>query len=713
MLNRLKDVYLSCLEASRLMNVSERVVQRQVQTGILPAEIVYSGVGQGGESYRIPLDALPAEAQIRYLEQIGRAERSERGCTEAFDLEAYKAHYGATGVEKLLERQKAVLRLRGLRQAVEEDLTGAVNALAAEYGMSGATLRRLEGRYIEEGLQGLARRGRNDKGESRSMCLEARRMICELDLDWKRLKSNTILDMVKDRARELGPQGCKECPYNHESENYAALEAQGEGQWYPECTEEKLGLIPPNNRHNVNWVIASISKEERDYMRKGRKAWEAAHMSKAIRKKPDLVNDVWFGDHHQFDVFVLDNRGRAVRPWLTAWYDIGSGVLVGWCISTNPNSETIAESFIRAVAEKTDSPIHGAPNAIYIDNGKDYRSHAFEGEPKVANPEGLQVGAGAPTASARIEDSRLGADAEYWQGRDPDMMDAMYLQMVGASTLQAMHVKVVHAKAYHGWAKPVERFFRTLEERYCRQLIGYCGGKPGDRAENFERMLRDWIARGELMTIDEFVDVFQNQILPAYNNHPHSGYNGETPASRYARLPKARREIFSWALLSELRKKEARRRIGTTGIKLGGRLYWSAELIHRVGEEVAVKFTDAEIESVTVRDLEGRYICEAYEREAMRYVGEDAEKVAQHVAMQKRQEIEVRQAIRARGVKLPGKRASGNLYTTAVDEFSGGNITHLDAEQAVRKRRQNAEPEWTEADEMYRQRGLEALRKQG
>lgn len=366
----MEQIHITVDQAARLMEVSSRTIQRMIYGGKLCAETVNSEEGRGGLSYRIPLDTLPAEAQIRYLEQIGRAERAESGCTEAFDLEAYKAHYGAAGVEKLLERQKAVLRLRGLRLAVEEDLTGAVNALAAEYGMSGATLRRLEARYIEEGLQGLARRGRSDKGESRSMCLEARRMICELDLDWRKLKANTILDIVKDRARELGALGCLECPYNHDSDNYAALEAQGEGQWYPECTEEKLGLIPPNNRHNVNWVIASISMEERDYMRKGRKAWEAAHMSKAIRKKPDLVNDVWFGDHHQFDVFVLDYRGRAVRPWLTAWYDIGSGVLVGWCISTNPSSETIAESFIRAVAEKTDSPIHGAPNTIYIDNGK-------------------------------------------------------------------------------------------------------------------------------------------------------------------------------------------------------------------------------------------------------------------------------------------------------------------------------------------------------
>ena len=706
--------YIDTATAARLLNRTPRWITQLIQRGELFAEQINGRIGgDGGISYRIPVEALPAEAQIRYHEEVGRAERAGNACEEAFDLEGYRARYGAEGIEKLLIRQTAVLRLRGLRRVVTEDLTGALNALASEYGMSGATLRRLEARYMAEGLKGLARHGRSDKDESRVMCLEARRLICEMDLDWRKKKANTILDVVLDRARELGPRGCEECPYNHESANYAALEACGEAKWYPECTEEKLGLIPPNNRHNVNYIIKHISDEERCYMREGRKDWGAKHMTKAIRKKPDLVNDVWFGDHHQFDVFVLDRRGRAVRPWLTAWYDIGSGVLVGWCISTNPNSETIAESFIRAVAEKPDSPIHGAPNAIYIDNGKDYRSHAFEGEPKVANPEGLQVGTGAPTASARIEDSRLGAEADYWQGRDPDMMDAMYLQMVGASTLQAMHVKVVHAKAYHGWAKPVERFFRTLEERYCRQLIGYCGGRPEDRAENFERMLRDWIARGELMTMDEFVDVFQNQILPAYNDHPHSGYNGETPASRYARLPKARCEVFSWALLSELRKKEERRKVGTTGIKLGGRLYWSAELMHRVGQEVAVKYTDAEIESITVRDLEGRYICEAYEREAMRYVGEDEEKVAQHVAMQKRQEAEVRQAIRARGVKLPGKRASGNLYTTAVDELSGGNITHLGAEQAARKRRQNAEPEWTEADEMYRQRGLEALRKQG
>lgn len=218
-LNRLDTIpttYVSCSQAAALMNVSERTLRRQVLSGILPAEEIERGVGQGGVAYRVPLAALPAEAQIRYWEELGRAEDRAEGRTEGFDLGAYKARYGDEGIKKLLNRQTAVLRLRGLRRGASGDLTSGIEALAQEFGMSGATLRRLETRYNAEGLAGLARRGRDDKGESRSMCLEARRLICEMDLDWRKLAANVILDAVLDRARELGARGCENCPYNHD-----------------------------------------------------------------------------------------------------------------------------------------------------------------------------------------------------------------------------------------------------------------------------------------------------------------------------------------------------------------------------------------------------------------------------------------------------------------------------------------------------------------
>ena len=291
------------------------------------------------------------------------------------------------------------------------------------------------------------------------------------------------------------------------------------------------------------------------------------------------------------------------------------------------------------------------------------------------------------------------------------MMQDMFLRLTGASVMQTLRIQTVHAKAYHGWAKPVERFFRTLEERYCRQLRGYCGGRPGDRPENFDRALRHWTERGELMSMDEFVDVFQNEILPAYHNHPHAGYNGESPAARYARLPKARGEIFSWSVLDELRMGEAERVVTTQGVKFRGRIYWAPELLHHTGEHVVIKFSDCEMDSITVRDRrDSSFICDAEIRGAMQFVGEDEERVARHVALQKRQEMEVRQRIVARGAKAPGKRASGNLYYEAVDESEKGTITHMEAERTAKRRserKQASEDEnWSVVDEFFLNRSV-------
>lgn len=686
-------ILVDCAEAAALLDTSERTVRRNILNGSLLAENSQGCGGNAGVSYRIPLDALPYEVQIRYWEKAGHNTMAQEIDEEGFDLVAHRERYGEEGVRELFERQQAVLRLIGMRESGSKPrgMTEAVEAMAAEFGMSGATLRRLEKRYRESGLAGLVRSGRNDKGESRSMCREAQRRIYELYLDGNKLKAATILDMIASDAREFGPDGCRDCPYNPASGVHQKLQLSDLASYYPACEEIGGGLIPPANRHAVNRVIAEINPADATYARYGRKAWEAGYMMKGVRTKPDTVNEGWFGDHHQFDVFVLDERGRPVRPWLTAWYDIGSGVLVGWCISLNPNSGTITEALARAIARKDGSDIYGAPNWIYIDNGKDYRSRRFEGD----------------------------EETEYWRHRDPEMMNDMYMRLIGTSVMQSLRIKVVHAKAYHGWAKPVERFFRTLEERYCRQLRGYCGGKPGDRPENFDRALRHWTERGELMTMDEFVEVFQSQILPAYHAHPHSGYNNEAPAARYARLPKARGEIFSWAILDELRMQQAERVVTTQGIKFRGRLYWDRELVHLVGEHVVIKFSDCDMDSITVRGTDARFICVAELRFAMQYVGEDPETIARHVAMQKQQELEVRQRIRSYGARLPGKRASGNLYYEGVNEAERGNITHLEAERTYQKRterqRKQADDGWSDLDEMFYRKGLASIegRKQG
>ena len=66
----MKEIYIDSYAAARLTGKTERSIQKNIQSGILPVECAKGRVGRGGLSYRIPLDALPAEAQIRYLEAI-------------------------------------------------------------------------------------------------------------------------------------------------------------------------------------------------------------------------------------------------------------------------------------------------------------------------------------------------------------------------------------------------------------------------------------------------------------------------------------------------------------------------------------------------------------------------------------------------------------------------------------------------------------------
>lgn len=517
--------YVSVDEAGILTGKSERWIRKMVQDGTMRAETMDGVQGRGGITYRIPLDVLSSEAQLRYYISIA----NDASVMNA-DLVGYRERQGEEGLAELLQQQKAVLAVQGMRKAQADKLREAIEALAAELGMSGRTLYRWEKAYAAEGLAGLMRKGRSDAGASRSMCLEARRFVVGEYLAPERRKQEAILAHLREHAKDMGCNACFECPYRAGSENREALMGSAEYQYYPECDQPGEGIIVPGNRSAINRLVATISEEEKCYMREGRKPWKAAFMMKANRKKPERVNEVWFGDHHVFDLFVLDMQGKPVRPWLTAWYDVASGCLVGWCISDNPNSRTITQALVRAVVEKERSPFKGLPVALYVDNGKDYRCEMLEGE--------------------SLRETRYGKLNEG----------------LGAQSLYgALRISVVHAQAYHAWAKPIERWFGTLEDRYCRELPGYFGGDPQKRPENFGRKLRVMRERGELLTMDEFTQVFIDQILPAYHSRPHDGYDGEAPIERYARLPMARTEIPSWEVLALAKAEREVRAVSAQG----------------------------------------------------------------------------------------------------------------------------------------------------
>jgi len=645
--------YISVELAARLVGRTPRLLQQKIADGTMEAQEVASIGGNGGTAYRVPLDTLPTEAQILYYSAIGGQSNDGNA-----DLVSYKARYGDEGLKELLKARKTVLASDGLRkQCAGRNLQTELAKLAADGGITLRTLYRWENAYKHNGLPGLMRKGRNDAGASRTMCNEARQQVLNEYLAPERRAQDAILDHVRERAKLLGAKACEQCLYRRGSDQRDAMIGTGELRFYPECDRAGSGIVVPENRSAINRVIATLTEEEKTYMRVGRQKWRSDHMLKAKREKPGTINDVWFGDHGQFDVFVIDHDGRCVRPWLTGWFDGGSGCLVGWTVSTNPNSRTITHAFTRAAAAKQKSPIRGVPNSVYVDNGKDYRCEALEG------------------GTIRLKE--LGK-------LDHDM---------GSSPLyEALGVSVQHAASYSGWVKPIERFWRTTWERFCRELPGYCGGATDKRPENFERSLQKLFLSGSLLTIDELADRFLNDYLPAYHSTPNAGYGNQKPIDLYNTLPRARDYVPGWSLLALAMEEIAERKVSPQGIRFEGRLYWNIGIMHMAGERVVIRYDRDNLSSITVCTLKGQYICMAEPKDTMKMVGEDPAKVAIHVAMQRQQERELRDGLRAKGVKLPGKRASGHVYYEDVDEeYQGnGNIVSVAAQKAAQGRKELA-----------------------
>ena len=646
------EEYISTGMVSQLTGEAPQRIREKAANGtyIIQRQRSALGGGNSGESYQIAVSSLPAEAQIRYLLRTGAL----GGQGAEADLTAYREKYGEAGIQELLARQRAAEAGIAIRRLQKKGCVEQLKGLAAEQGTTVRSLYRWMDGYESQGLAGLMRTVvRKDTGRWRSICPAAYAYAYGLYMTQVKRKKTVVHQMVLERARKLGPEACGDCMYREGSAARAALEAQGEVNHYPPCPfPTGAGLLVPECRQTMDRILGAIPKDELTLARRGKKALKDDCMPMAIRAKPEQVNEVWFGDHHQMDCFVLDEEGKAVRPWLTMWYDAASGFPVGWVLCKKPNTQTIIAAFNNAVLYKKASPSHGLPRMVYVDNGKDYRGKLFE----------------------------TGYQTEVSLGRLNESIDT-------CSVLQLLHIEVTHALPYQGWSKPVERFFGTIENLYIREAPGWCGDSPEERPEDFSRQLRLMTERGQLWTMDQLFEYLRDTVFPGYWSRPHEGYGGRTPLELYESLPRAREDEPSAELLGVLKNKKQTRKIGQQGVRLNNEIYWDDAMIGHAGEEVTVLYDEEDLSTITVI-LKGRTLCEASVHERMQMVGEDPEVVAAHQAKQKGY---------VKGVAERIKRASRYQFALEVDEKrSRGTYTTLEYEKAARgrkaKRAELAEP---------------------
>lgn len=186
--------------------------------------------------------------------------------------------------------QDALGRFAVVRSHLQDGV--ALSAAAAQAGMSARTARRWLARYRSGGLAALARPSRSDRGRRRTPAVLVE-LIEGLALQRPAPPIAFTHRRVVDVAREHG----------WTAPSYAAVHAV-------------LRALDPG------LVVLAHDGPVRY-----RERFELVY-----RREASAPNEIWQADHTQLDILIIDEHGRAVRPWLTVIEDDHSRAIAGYVV---------------------------------------------------------------------------------------------------------------------------------------------------------------------------------------------------------------------------------------------------------------------------------------------------------------------------------------------------------------------------------------------
>jgi putative transposase len=270
------------------------------------------------------------------------------------------------------------------------------------------------------------------------------------------------------------------------------------------------------------------------------------------------ANALWVSDHHRFDVMVRQGNVTG-RPWLCAFQDVRSRMIVGWRIFMHdPNSDVILAAF------RDGCMARGVPEKVYLDNGKDFDAEALQGETK---------------AQRRRRRRR----------KEKPLVDAGVFGRLG--------VKVIHALPYNPQAKPIERFFGTVCSRFSVMFATYCGRSPEAKPDDLGEKLK----RGAAPELRDFAAAFTNW-LEEYHAAAHAGdgMDGRSPRDVFDVCLIKRRTLQAELADLELMKQSRPLKVQRNGVNWKGVYYGGRELASLLGKQVTIRIDDRDVSQVDV-----------------------------------------------------------------------------------------------------------------
>jgi len=238
------------------------------------------------------------------------------------------------------QRAEAMECFSLLRPALEDGVSQT--EVARLHHLPLRTVQRWIQHYRQQGLVGLAKKERKDRGLRRGMPPELVRLIEGLALQKPKRSAAAIHRQVAEIAT-----------------------AQG---WSIPSYSRVYDII-----HKIDPAFVTLAHE-------GTKAY-GEEFDLVYRREASHANAMWQADHTLLPIWLLDEHGKPAKPWLTAILDDYSRAVAGYFLGfQKATALQTALTLHQAIWRKEDPRWHvcGIPSTFYTDHGSDFISHHME-----------------------------------------------------------------------------------------------------------------------------------------------------------------------------------------------------------------------------------------------------------------------------------------------------------------------------------------------
>jgi hypothetical protein len=466
------------------------------------------------------------------------------------------------------------------------------------------------------GLDGLRRKPREDAGRSRFF------------EDYPKAANHAAYVHLEQRQSAR-------CAYEAIVRDHVQLDIPREDLPDYQTVRRWLKSIPP--------VYVTLAREGRRSYRERM----SPYISRAYAENP---NEIWVSDHMihdveaQNDCFLDAPVGAPIRLRFTCLLDFRARFVVGtsWC--WEGSSDSIASALREAVGR------YGPARMLYCDNGKDY----------------LKVAKGAMPGYLRSE-----MEPAEWYAHEFERIE-------NRGVLARLGMSVQHCIVRHPQSKHVERFFRTVHERFDKKFPTYTGGSPATRPDftadamaQHRRLLRIGTPQRSRHPLASEVIRMCRAWIEEYHQRPQAGkgMDGRSPAQVFEE--RETRPIPDQQVLALLLLERQRRKVRECAVTLNRGRYIGCDetgraILHELNEcDVLVAYDPLDTSEAAILNLNGDLLTFAKAESFLPQSPAAHEAIAESMAERRRLEKQTASTILA-----IGDEARANGAVTEVEHLA-------------------------------------------